>query len=83
MANRREITSLTGHASFVFSVVFSADGKILASGHGDHTIKLWDVARWQEIASLSGDSSLVRTVLARMVKPWHLAVRITLSRFGG
>ncbi len=39
-----EISSLNGHTLYVTSIVYSPDGKFLASGSGDHTIRLWDTA---------------------------------------
>ena len=35
---------LRGHKDTVYQLVFSRDGALLASGGGDNTVKLWDVA---------------------------------------
>ncbi|NES72898.1 MAG: hypothetical protein F6K24_50735, partial [Okeania sp. SIO2D1] len=37
------LETLKGHSSDVFSVIFSRDGKSLASGSNDKTIKIWCV----------------------------------------
>jgi WD40 repeat protein len=43
---------LSGHVSGVYAVAYSPDGKVLASGGEDCSIKLWDCASEKEIASL-------------------------------
>lgn len=44
--------SLSGHTHAVFSVLFSPDGKVVASGSDDGTIGLWDVASSTRLATL-------------------------------
>jgi WD40 repeat protein len=44
VASRRTVALLQGHTAWVFSVAFSPDGKLRASGSDGDTIKLWDVA---------------------------------------
>ncbi|HEX7184707.1 MAG TPA: hypothetical protein VF756_22975 [Thermoanaerobaculia bacterium] len=43
---------MSGHQSSVFSVAFSPEGKTLASGSSDGTIRLWDVATGRCLAAL-------------------------------
>jgi WD40 repeat protein len=54
MARGRSIATLTGdsYGFLVLSVAFSPDGKTLASGSVDDTMKLWDVATGRSIATL-------------------------------
>ncbi|MBD2610545.1 serine/threonine protein kinase [Nostoc punctiforme FACHB-252] len=54
--------SLKGHSSDVNSVAFSPDGKTLGSASDDKTIKLWNLARKEEIRSLEGHSNWIWTV---------------------
>jgi WD40 repeat protein len=45
---------LAAHTGAVGCVAFSPDGKTLASGANDHTVKLWEVATGKEKATLRG-----------------------------
>jgi len=54
--------TLKGHSSMVRSVVFSPDGKRLASGSYDKTIKLWDTVTGTQLLTLKGHSGLVYSV---------------------
>lgn len=49
---REEI--LMGHTATILSLAFAPDGKTLASGSSDRTVKLWDVHPWPEWGQLDG-----------------------------
>ena len=44
---------LRGHNDFVFSIVFSPQGKTLISGSGDKTIKIWNLDSETHIKELN------------------------------
>jgi WD40 repeat protein len=62
-AQKPDIVLQTGHSSDtvggVYIVAFSPDGKTIASGGADNTIKLWDIPTGTELRSLDGSSAVI------------------------
>ncbi len=54
--------TLQGHTCCVNSVVFSPDGKRIASASDDKTVKVWDAQTGTELLTLQGHSGEVRGV---------------------
>jgi WD40 repeat protein len=63
LATLKEMGALKGHAGPVFSVAFSPDGKLVASGCGEFAsngqagsgeVKVWDAATGRELALMGG-----------------------------
>jgi WD40 repeat protein len=61
-SSSKELAVLKGHTGGVGPIVFSPDGRVLASGSFDKTIKLWDVNARKELATFKGHRSDVWTV---------------------
>ncbi|MDX2040454.1 MAG: WD40 repeat domain-containing protein [Acidobacteriota bacterium] len=60
--NHDEFATLQGHRGAVFSLAFSPDGKTLASGSNDNTIKFWNAHTGQLLNTLRGHESSVLSV---------------------
>jgi Tol biopolymer transport system component len=54
--------TLKGHTGQVWSVAWSPDGKLLASGSEDRTVVVWDVATGKSLATLNGRTDRVSSV---------------------
>jgi WD40 repeat protein len=58
----KEWTTLIGHTANVPNLVFSADGKMLASCSWDATIRLWEVASSKELATFKDRTDKIWSV---------------------
>ena len=54
--------TMGGHANRVLAVSFSPNGKLLATGSADNTVKLWDTQSGKQIKTLTGHTGEVRSV---------------------
>jgi hypothetical protein len=62
VATAREQLCLSGHGQPVWSVAFSPDGKLVATGSADRSVRLWDAATLQPVARLLGHEHGIASV---------------------
>lgn len=56
------IRTLQGHSDSVWSVSFSGDGRFVASGSDDQSVKIWEASTGACVRTLQGHSDWVRSV---------------------
>ena len=62
IVDRKKPPSAKGHSDKVYSVVFSPDGKRLASAGRDNIVRIWNTASGKELLALKGHSHWVVSV---------------------
>lgn len=59
---RNRVISFEGHTDLVRCVAFSYDGKFLATGSNDHSIKVWNISEKSLCYQLEGHTSNVKCI---------------------
>lgn len=62
VASGTEIGALKGHGKGVTQVAFSRDGRLLASGSSNNTIRIWDVGARRELRTLAGHTANIESI---------------------
>ena len=63
------VATFKGHTEPVYSVTFTPDGKYLATGSFDNTIKLWELATGKEAKTYGGPSGHQKMVMCVAISP--------------
>ena len=62
MTSGQQLGAIKGHGKGVTDVVFSRDGKLIASAASDNTIKIWDVSSQRELRTLTGHTANIESM---------------------
>jgi WD40 repeat protein len=65
----KPLQTFKGHADPVYAVAYGPDGKLVATGSFDKTIKLWDAASGKELRSFAGPQGHQSLVLSIAFSP--------------
>ena len=63
LGTRRAMGTLPGHKARISALAFSPDGKTLASGGEDQSVRFWDVAERREAGRIENNPGWVRSVV--------------------
>lgn len=88
-------TTFTGHEQDIYSLDFARDGKHIASGSGDRTVRVWDIESGREVLNLSIEDGVTTVAISpggdyvaagsldKSVRVWDARSGILIERLDG
>ena len=67
--NLQVLHAFKGHTEPIYSLAFTPDGKMLATGSFDNTLKLWDTATGKEIKTYGGAMGHQKGIMSAAISP--------------
>jgi WD40 repeat protein len=64
IASRTIRNTFSGHEQDIYSLDFARDGRTIASGSGDRTVRLWDINEGQNILTLSIEDGVTTVAIS-------------------
>ena len=89
-SHRPELVIQKGHFAEITSIIFSPDGKLIASSSGDNTTKIWNVETGKELHTLSEysenvifspDGKLLASKSWNTIKLWDIYTGLEVDTF--
>jgi WD40 repeat protein len=77
--SKPELAIQAGHADGIHTLIWSPDGKWLASAGFDRTVRVWDAESGVEFRTLATGSGLVNGIAFNPVKPWLVVASNALT----
>lgn len=88
-------TTFAGHEQDIYSLDFASNGRQIASGSGDHTVRVWDIEQNREVLSLSIEDGVTTVAISpggeyvaagsldKSVRVWDIRTGNTIGRLDG
>lgn len=95
-AQEPELVLQRGHSDSITSIAYSPDGKFIATGSMDNTIKIWNASTGREIRTLTGHANTVTALIYlpdgahlisasddKSIREWEIATGKEVAQFQG
>lgn len=86
---------MAGHDQDIYSLDFASNGRHIASGSGDHTVRVWDIESRREILNLDIDDGVTTVAISpggdyvaagsldKSVRVWDARTGATIAKLDG